>query len=746
MKSSIKPYLIKASLFAAVVLVLSLLLSFLVYRSTENVRINAVDLVDNRIPVLTSIHQITADLSEQERILYEYYATQDKAQFEQAFVKNKQLFYSHLSQLAAHRELASLQQQVMLNQSEIERLVTRFNDEMQKNEDNWDLLRALLLSISQQRTSILPVLTEAEQRTQSAVSEGHKVTLRDMQVTHNMVLVYGISLMILAAFIVWYLRRYFILNIKNTRLALFPLHNPNAIFSVNYQGEVIFSNPACERLLSLVGLKLIDINQLIPKQLSLLQAEMSKESKTTISVEQRLKDRVLQLNVNWLQEVEAFDIHVIDITDRRKAEQEIESLAFYDQLTHLPNQYKLATHIEDYLQKQQQFALAIFEIQNYSRLVTAVGVDSTQQLLQVFVKAVVAELKQEVLLHHLAEDQFAVLLSHEQAKVLMHKQVQDILALTELPLVTDSGDFFIELNFGTSLYPDHGQSRDTIIQNAHAALAVATTCDHTNDVSFEAEFASALKQKSQMVDKLRKAIDNDELFLVFQPQLALESNKVSGVETLLRWRHNDNIVSPAEFIPVAEQSGLIVPIGDWVLQQACFYAKSLVDKGKEDIVVAVNVSPRQFTHPGFIQSVMKALSDAELNAKNLELEITEGVFLHNEDNTLSVLRQLKSLGLQLSIDDFGTGYSSLSYLKKFPVDKLKIDQAFIRDSHNNNDDKILIKTIIALGKSLGMSLIAEGVELEQHKDYLHSVGCDEIQGYWFSRPLEAEDLNTFLFS
>ena len=217
-----------------------------------------------------------------------------------------------------------------------------------------------------------------------------------------------------------------------------------------------------------------------------------------------------------------------------------------------------------------------------------------------------------------------------------------------------------------------------------------------------------------------------------------------GIETLVRWRHDDNIVSPAEFIPLAEQSGLIVPIGQWILQQACIFTSKLVRQGFSDIVVAVNVSPRQFSHPGFIQSVKSVLADNQLPAKNLELEITEGVIMHNEEGTLAALHQLKSLGIQLSIDDFGTGYSSLSYMKRFPVDKLKIDQSFIRDMHQNAEDKALVKTIVTMGKSLGLTLIAEGVEESEHVEFLREIACDEIQGYWFSRPLEADDLLKFL--
>ncbi len=286
----------------------------------------------------------------------------------------------------------------------------------------------------------------------------------------------------------------------------------------------------------------------------------------------------------------------------------------------------------------------------------------------------------------------------------------------------------------------HSEDRNNLIKSAHMALTVASQNEHENFAIYDIAFIKGVQRQNELVDKLRHALNHKELFLVFQPQLDLQSNRVTGIETLIRWQHEDKIISPAEFIPLAEQSGLIVPIGQWILEQACQFAKQLVELGYKDIVVAVNVSPRQFSHPQFCQTVQRVLKEVNLPARNLELEITEGVFMHNEENTLAVLQQLKSSGLHLSIDDFGTGYSSLSYLKRFPIDKLKIDQSFICDCHNNDEDKAIIKTIVSLGKSLGLSLIAEGVEEFAHVEFLKGLACDEIQGYWFSRPVPPDEI------
>jgi EAL domain-containing protein (putative c-di-GMP-specific phosphodiesterase class I) len=353
-------------------------------------------------------------------------------------------------------------------------------------------------------------------------------------------------------------------------------------------------------------------------------------------------------------------------------------------------------------------------------------------------------LPENVGFYQTGDSHFGVLCRHSNNSLGLQKLTKVINSVAEQVLITKFGEFFIDLDFGYACFPTHGKNSNILIKSAHSALAVAGDNEHDNFCLYQATFSEVRQKNSKLLRMLRHAVERKELFLVFQPQLDIAKNKITGIETLVRWRQNGDIISPVDFIPLAEQSGLIIPIGQWILEQACLFAKKLVNLGYDDIVVAVNVSPRQFTHPQFCHMVHEVLKSVQLPPQNLELEITEGVFMHNEENTLAVLQQLKSTGLQLSIDDFGTGYSSLSYLKRFPIDKLKIDQSFIRDCHHNDEDKALIATIVSLGKSLNLSLIAEGVEEQSHVDYLHTLGCDEIQGYWFSRPILGDDLITLL--
>ncbi len=426
------------------------------------------------------------------------------------------------------------------------------------------------------------------------------------------------------------------------------------------------------------------------------------------------------------------------------AEQEIQQLAFTHQETLLPNQYRLNEHLDELIAAQTKFSIGVIAIRHFDEKVSSLGGDVVSALVRCAANVIAKTLPDGVHLYHTNESEFAVVCNDSLSTLTLQKLVKNITNKAEKSLVTKYGEFFVEIDFGFALFPEHGEDHNSLIKNAHIALSIASHSEHENYCLFNENYALDVEKSMLLIDKLRHAIVLDEMFLMFQPQLSLNDNKITGIETLVRWRNGQQIVSPAEFIPLAEKSGLIVPIGQWILEQACLFAKKLVQKGYQDIVVAVNVSPRQFSHPQFIQTVKDALKLSELPAKNLELEITEGVFMHNEQHTISVLNHLKKLGVELSIDDFGTGYSSLSYLKQFPVDKLKIDQSFIRDCHNNDEDKSIINTIISLGKNLGLSLIAEGVEEKEHVDILTAMGCDEIQGYWYSRPLEQEQLLVFL--
>lgn len=744
MASIVKPYLFRASLLAGIAIFMGLALSLMVYKSTESVRVNAIDLVEHRIPILTAINELTSDLSEQERIIYEYYRSQNDEIFLTSSQQIRDTFTIHFAVILAHPTFEKEGKIIKEQQNKIAELFQLFYQEMQVQEDNWDEMREILQRISQLRMELLPTLKSIESQTKLTVEEGHEKTLSQMFVTHWLVIVYGGFIILIAAIVSWYIRQYILTQAKSTRLALFSQRNPNPIISVNNIGEITYANPASVKLLKCVGYGEDKIKELLPSDFLAIRETLSKQVNHTLILEQNLQDRILQISIYWHKELDAYDIHIKDITKRILAEQEVKQLAFTSKETGLPNLYKLNGDLDSLIEKQTDFSLGILSIRHFNEKVSTLGGEVVSSLVRCLANVIKKHLPREIHFYHISESEFSLMCTETLTVLSLQKLTKNISNEAEKALVTKYGEFFVECDFGFTSFPKHGQDHNTLLKNAHIALSIARESEHENFCLFDNSYALDIEKTTSLIDKLRNALSLDELFLVFQPQFSLIENKITGVETLVRWKHNDEIVSPADFIPLAEKSGLIVPIGQWILEQACLFAKTLVKKGYVDIVVAVNVSPRQFSHPQFIHSVKEALNKANLPAKNLELEITEGVFLHNEANTISVLQHLKTLGVELSIDDFGTGYSSLSYLKQFPVDKLKIDQSFIRDCHTNDEDKAIINTIVSLGKNLGLSLIAEGVEELEHVDFLRGIQCDEIQGYWYSRPLEQQDLIRFI--
>jgi EAL domain-containing protein (putative c-di-GMP-specific phosphodiesterase class I)/GGDEF domain-containing protein len=739
-----KPYLVRASLLAGFAIFMGLALSFVVYQSTANVKSNAIDLVSNRIPILTSINELIADLSEQERIIYEYYRSQDNDTFIASSTQVKNTFDMHLAVILLQDGFTKEAAVIVKSQQDIVALFDDFYQAMQVDADNWDELRVILTKVSTVRRQLLPTLKFIEQQTKQTVDEGHKATLEQMAISDWLVIFYGISIVLIASVISWYIRQYMLTQEKNTRLALFSHQNPNPILSVNNLGDVVFANPASKNLLLCVGLQATDFNHLLPSNFLSIRQQLTSQQDYQITVEQMLNDHILQISVYWHEEVDAYDIHIKDVTERILAEEQVKNLAFYNQETNLPNQYKFNKDIDSAIATGDNFSIGIFSIRAFDEKVSTLGLEAIEALVKALAINISNALPTGVSFYQVNGSQFGLLCTKSNNTLALQKLTKTVSKVADQSLITHCGEFFVELDFGYGCYPTHGEDHNILIKCAHSALAIASEAQHDNFCLYEPIFSEKRLHNIELINKLRHAVAKQELFLVFQPQLDLETNRVTGIETLVRWRHEDNIISPVDFIPLAEQSGLIIPIGQWILEQACRFAKQLVDLGYIDIVVAVNVSPRQFSHPQFYHSVQSALAAVKLPSRNLELEITEGVFMHNEENTLAVLQQLKSIGLHLSIDDFGTGYSSLSYLKRFPIDKLKIDQSFIRDCHQNDEDKAIIKTIVSLGKSLNLSLIAEGVEEESHVEFLRSLGCDEIQGYWFSKPVLPEQLITLL--
>jgi EAL domain-containing protein (putative c-di-GMP-specific phosphodiesterase class I) len=344
----------------------------------------------------------------------------------------------------------------------------------------------------------------------------------------------------------------------------------------------------------------------------------------------------------------------------------------------------------------------------------------------------------------LGGDDFAVVLTdilqEEDISHLAHK----ILAAIAEPVIIDAHQLTVTCSIGVSLYPRDGGDAFALLKNADAAMYRAKEQGRNSIQYSTAEINRRVFQRLMLENNLRVALERNEFTLHYQPQVSLLSGQVSGMEALLRWHHPElGMISPASFIPLAEETGLIIPIGTWVLNTACKQTKTWHDAGLPEVRVAVNLSARQFRE-NIPQLVDQALAESGLPPQFLELEITESVAMQHAESTEQTLLTLRDMGVRLSIDDFGTGYSSLSYLKRFPINKLKLDQSFVRDIISDPDDAAISMAIIALAHGLKLDVIAEGVETESQLSFLHDHGCDAIQGYLFSRPVPPEQMEQLL--
>jgi diguanylate cyclase (GGDEF)-like protein len=353
-------------------------------------------------------------------------------------------------------------------------------------------------------------------------------------------------------------------------------------------------------------------------------------------------------------------------------------------------------------------------------------------------------LREEDTLSRRGGDEFVLVLPECSAQGAA-QVAEKLLQIISEPGKIEQYDLLVTASIGIALYPEDGVDVETLAKSADTAMYRAKHEGRNTYRFFTTEMQVNARRNMELINSLRHALDRDQLHLQYQPQISMQDNRIIGVEALLRWRHPElGNISPSEFIPIAEDSRLILPIGEWVLRKAINQLKRWMDSGYPAMVIAVNLSAVQFRHPNLPDMVSTILSEAQLPPEYLELELTERVAMHDPQEAIAVMNELHQRGIRMSIDDFGTGYSSLSYLKKFKVYKLKIDQSFVRDISTDLEDKAIVAAIIGMAKNLGLKTIAEGVETVDQLDYLQKEGCDEAQGYYYSRPQRSEQIEAFI--
>jgi diguanylate cyclase (GGDEF)-like protein/PAS domain S-box-containing protein len=442
-----------------------------------------------------------------------------------------------------------------------------------------------------------------------------------------------------------------------------------------------------------------------------------------------------------------FSAFIRDITDRKASESQIQKLAHFDPLTDLPNRVLLQDHFKYALslvkRNNSKLAVIFLDLDHFKDINDTLGHSIGDLLLIEVAKRLASTLREEDTLSRLGGDEFILILpgtdSHGAANV-----SQKLLSILAQPYHIDTFELTVTGSIGVALYPSDGNNLEMLSQKADTAMYRAKHEGRNNYRFFTAAMQATSARNLQLVTALRYALERNQLSLHYQPQVSIHQNCIIGTEALIRWHHPElGSISPAEFIPIAEDSGLIIPIGEWVLRQAVKQAKQWIDDGQDPLIMAVNISAIQFRHPDLPNLVTQILKEIGLAPEYLELELTEGVAMYDPQAAIEIMNNLYELGIRMSIDDFGTGYSSLSYLKKFKVYKLKIDQSFVQDLGTDAEDKAIISAIISMSRSLGLQTIAEGVETIEQLTYLRNQGCDEVQGYYYSKPVPSKQLELY---
>ncbi|MDQ0483482.1 EAL domain-containing protein [Guptibacillus hwajinpoensis] len=536
--------------------------------------------------------------------------------------------------------------------------------------------------------------------------------------------------------------------------------NPNLVYSVDNYGKITSVNPALKSLLGYTSEEVMSKHS--------LQFVASEDAHMT-------RDKFYQTFQGVAQ---TYDAHLVDKSGAKvlftitnipiivngeiigaygigksnmnqlQAEEKIAHLAYYDVLTELPNRLLFENLLNESLNNtDDKLAVMFIDLDRFKLINDSLGHQQGDHILKQVTNRIKEAIQDDAILARFGGDEFTVLLpglKDEKEALMLAKRVMDQL---KAPIVYQNVEYFMTVGIGISIFPHDGLDLDTLMRNSYIALDRAKQQGASYIEFYTDEMTDKAFERLELESYLRRAIEKDELTLYYQPQVNLDEQKIYACEALIRWNHPKlGLVSPAEFIPLAEETGLIEEIGIWVLNEACIQTRKWQELGYNDLSISVNVSGRQFQSANFVETVRRALTTSGLSAESLHLEVTESTTLVNTDYSISMLNELRGMGIKVSIDDFGTGYSSLSYLKDFPLDILKIDQSFIRNLQENNADAAIVKAVITMCEGLNLSIVAEGIETKEQGEIIRSFGCNFAQGFFYSKPLNRDRFEKLLLS
>lgn len=564
----------------------------------------------------------------------------------------------------------------------------------------------------------------------------------------------------------WYRLEKLVRNLfKEKEKALVTLHSiGDGVITTDTDGWVEYLNPIAEKLTGYTsaesrGKHLKDVFPVVDEDIGrdrtliiedcLRKSQVIRLEDEAILTNRTGKEHALQVSAGPIKDQSGAAVGVVlgisDVTEKRRALRELSYRATHDFLTGLPNRSLLTDRLQQAISRANRannvIAVLFIDLDNFKKINDQLGHTGGDSLLKLVSDLLLQSCRDEDTVARIGGDEFVILLEGISDLTTAANIAGKLIEYLEKPIRLEGHDLFISGSIGISMFPRDGEKAEELLKNADIAMYEVKKKSRNAYMFFSEQMNEIIQQKIQIESELRTALERNELQLYYQPQVRLADNKIIGVEALLRWISEDKgMIATDSFIPIAEESGLILPLSEWVIYSACKQAKTWQDDLDFQVNMAVNLSPRQFLEEDLPDKLNQIIRETKVNRKMLDLEITEGLIMQDVERSTEILREFQERGGLVSIDDFGTGYSSLAYLKQFPLDKLKIDQSFIQEIDTDAKNKGLVQTIITMGHSLNLKIVAEGAETQEHIDILRSQKCDIIQGYYFSQPLPADEL------
>lgn len=712
--------------------------------------------IAEKLPLSQRIGELRGVIADDERLLYEHYSyTATREVFLAQRSENKKRLDDILAKLEAVTQLeegADSRDEVTELRArlvELAKLSDQLSSTLASAEVDWDKARAILAQVKPQVRQIEKTLATLASANQQAVNELGQNSQSSVSTMVSSVIGFAVLIFGVAFFVGYYVVAILREGAERRRLALFAERDPNPVLRLNAVGEVLYANPATADLLQQLDLVRQHSAQLLPENLSQHLLATRHAATLNTQFEYAHGARTLECTVAYLADFSEFHVYLKDVSARKQAEERLAYQAYFDSATGLPNQYKLHDDLTQAFAQQRAGSAMMIVADREQEILESFGAAETEQWLIKIAERLRNTLQSEgEQLYRFGSNAFVLVrlpcnLADAGVRALQ------LLTAAQQSLQVDGREFFSTLSIGCALIQNR-ESEAALVQAEVLVQQLASACNRVrrsggNDFAvYDEAMSHAAAKALRLAADMQHAVENNELRLLYQPKVQAATGRLLGMEALVRWMHpQQGLISPIEFIPVAEETGMIVGIGRWVLREACRQNAEWQQAGLPPIRVAVNLSARQFRSGELLNEIDLALAETQLPVDFLELEITESMVMEDPQSVIKLLGAIHDRGIHLALDDFGTGHSSLAYLKRFPIDCLKVDRAFIKDTPENTDDVAMTKTIIAMAQALGLSTVAEGVETVEQLELLKGLGCDQIQGYYFSRPLSADDFLLF---